>query len=568
MRIKGIAVAGGIAFGQAIVVTPYHSQLDYHLIPPAQLGIEQARLDKALASLIQQIKHSAQHLDPNSEHYQLIEADLLLLEDADLQAELRAAITEQQFSAALAVEHTFAKQAQALQAMDSPYLASRSDDILALGQRVITTLLTGKCSTLTELPRNSIVIAKDITPAEFALLPLENLAGLVLQTGGITSHSAILARSFDIPTLVGCECNLNDIVDGTPVAIDTLNGLLFIDPDAEQVARLTLAQQQTLLRKTELLKFKDHPTQTSDGHPIALLANVGCISEINHLSSVGGEGVGLFRTEFMLMNRQQLPDEQQQYQLYCDALQLLNGRILTIRTIDIGADKEVPALAMPVEENPALGLRGVRYTLAHPQLFCVQLKAILRAANQGPIRLMFPMVNQVEELETILALIEQCKAELIEQEKGYGPLSMGIVVETPAAVLNLASMLPLLDFISIGTNDLTQYTMAADRGNPELIKRYPVLSPALIKLISQTINQAHAAKVTVSLCGELASNPRATALLVGLGIDELSVSVAALLEIKQELSRWTYIECVELAQHAKVISRIETLNELLTCCHS
>lgn len=568
MSITGIAVAGEIAFGQAKVLSPYNTQLDYHLLPPAQLGIEQARLDKALASLIHQIKRSAAHLAPSSEHYQLIEADLLLLEDAELQAELHTAIYQQQFSAALAVEHTFAKQAQALQALDSPYLASRADDVLALGQRVITTLLTGKCSTLTQLPSNSIVIAKDITPAEFALLPLDNIAGLVLQTGGITSHSAILARSFNIPTLVGCECKLEDIADGTPLAIDTLNGLLYINPDAEQITQLTLAQQQASQRKTELLKYKNQPTQTADGHAITLLANVGCISEINHLSEVGGEGVGLFRTEFMLMNRQQLPDEQQQYQLYCDALQLLDGRTLTIRTIDIGADKEVPALSMPVEENPALGLRGVRYTLAHPQLFCTQLKAILRAANQGQIRLMFPMVNQVEDLEAILALIDQCKAELIEQEKGYGPLSIGIVVETPAAVLNLDSMLPLLDFISIGTNDLTQYAMAADRGNPELIKRYPVLSPAIVKLMSQTINQANVAKVTVSLCGELASNPRATALLVGLGIDELSVNLAALLEIKQELSRWTYTECVELAQQARVISRIDTLNELLTRCHS
>ncbi|KIO35419.1 phosphoenolpyruvate--protein phosphotransferase [Shewanella sp. cp20] len=568
MTIRGIAVAAGIAFGQAKVLRSYESKLDYHLLPPAQLAREQQRLNRALKTLIKQSQACAAKLDPDSDNYQLIEADLLLLEDEELLAELSDTIGKRQFSAALAVEHSFAKQAQAMQEADSPYLARRAEDVLSLGQRLIRTLLTGHCDNLSRLPENAIVLAKDITPAEFATLPLERVSALVLQTGGVTSHTAILARSAGIPTLMSCPWHTLEVSDDMALAVDAINGELYVEPDAAQISDLNAQKQQADERKSALQALKGKVTQTKDGRTIPLLANVGCISEINHLADVGAEGVGLFRTEFLFMNNHELPDENRQYQLYCDALQLLDGKPLTIRSMDLGADKEVPSLAMDVEENPALGLRGVRYTLAHPELFSAQLRAILRAANHGPIRLMFPMVNQVEELEAVLALLESCKQELVEAEKGFGELELGIVVETPAAVFNLDSMLPLLDFVSIGTNDLTQYTMAADRANPLLIDQYPVLSPVIIRLIAQIIEKAKAAKVRVSMCGELASNPNAAALLIGLGLEEFSVNLASLLEVKQALSRWSYPDCVELARKALQVSRIDALNQLLTHCHS
>ncbi|MCG9720220.1 phosphoenolpyruvate--protein phosphotransferase [Shewanella sp. Isolate7] len=568
MTIRGIAVAAGIAFGQAKVLRSYESKLDYHLLPPAQLAREQQRLNRALKTLIKQSQACAAKLDPDSDNYQLIEADLLLLEDEELLAELSDTIGKRQFSAALAVEHSFAKQAQAMQEADSPYLARRAEDVLSLGQRLIRTLLTGHCDNLSRLPENAIVLAKDITPAEFATLPLERVSALVLQTGGVTSHTAILARSAGIPTLMSSPWHTLEVSDGMTLAVDAINGELYVEPDAAQISDLNAQKQQADERKSALQALKGKVTQTKDGRTIPLLANVGCISEINHLADVGAEGVGLFRTEFLFMNNHELPDENRQYQLYCDALQLLDGKPLTIRSMDLGADKEVPSLAMVVEENPALGLRGVRYTLAHPELFSAQLSAILRAANHGPIRLMFPMVNQVEELEAVLALLESCKQELVEAEKGFGELELGIVVETPAAVFNLDSMLPLLDFVSIGTNDLTQYTMAADRANPLLIDQYPVLSPVIIRLIAQIIEKAKAAKVRVSMCGELASNPNAAALLIGLGLEEFSVNLGSLLEVKQALSRWSYPDCVELAAKALQVSRIDALNQLLTHCHS
>jgi phosphotransferase system enzyme I (PtsI) len=265
----------------------------------------------------------------------------------------------------------------------------------------------------------------------------------------------------------------------------------------------------------------------------------------------------------MLMNVSTLPDEKAQYSLYCEALHALGGKTFTIRTLDIGADKELPCLRQETEDNPALGLRGIRYTLAHPELFKTQLRAILRAANHGPIRLMFPMVNQVEELDEIFALIAQCQDALEEEEKGYGELSYGIVVETPAAVFNLGAMLPRLDFVSIGTNDLTQYAMAADRTNPQLTRDYPSLSPAILALINMTIIQAKAAKVKVSLCGELASSPQIAPLLMGMGLDELSVNLSSLLEVKAAICQGRFEQFTTLAHKALQQERIANLQQCM-----
>ncbi|MGS0729000.1 putative PEP-binding protein, partial [Shewanella sp. 0m-11] len=254
--------------------------------------------------------------------------------------------------------------------------------------------------------------------------------------------------------LLSCQYEAAQINNGTQVVLNANKGELVVDPNKKQRAHLQALKQLDFQRKQQLLTLKDLPTETLDGHRISLLANVGNLNEVSHLADVGAEGIGLFRTEFMLMNTSALPDEKTQYHFYCDALHLMEGKTFTLRTLDVGADKEIPCLGTIIEDNPALGLRGIRYSLAHPELFKTQVSAILRAANHGSVRLMFPMINQIEELEQLLGYVEECKVRLIEAEKGFGELTYGIVVETPAAVLNLESMLPYLDFISIGTNDL------------------------------------------------------------------------------------------------------------------
>ncbi|WP_299806405.1 phosphoenolpyruvate--protein phosphotransferase [uncultured Shewanella sp.] len=560
MSITGIVVSSGIAFGQALHLNLQHQKIDYRVIPLAQVPIEIQRLKSAFKLQKQHLTQSLAKLDPDTSHFELIEADILILDDEELLAQIEDTISRLQIRAEVAIERIFTYQASELEQLDDPYLANRAEDILCLSSRLIARLHGAQHLDLNQLNQDTIIFAHDLTPAEFAMLPLKHINGLVLNTGGITSHTAILARSAGLPALLSCQYEGEDIKNGTQVVLNAIDGELIIQPSSERLEQLLWLQQQDIDRKQQLLTLKDLPTETLDGHKLSLLANVGSLNEISHLADVGAEGIGLFRTEFMLMNTSSLPDEKIQYHFYCDALHLMAGRTFTIRTLDVGADKELPCLTPLVEDNPALGMRGIRYSLANPRIFITQVKAILRAANQGPVRLMFPMINQVEELEALFGFIETCKLELIEEEKGFGQLRYGIVVETPAAVLNLESMLPLLDFISIGTNDLTQYTMAADRTNPSLTREYPSLSPAVLQLIKKTIDLAQQNQVTVSLCGELASDPKVAPLLVGMGIDELSVNLSSLLEVKSALRDISYQTCLALAKHAIKIKRVEELN--------
>lgn len=465
----------------------------------------------------------------------------------------------------MAVDRIFNQHAVEMSALDDPYLANRSIDIICLAKRLTSALHGHLQWDLSALTEDTILLADDLTPAEFAILPLTHITGLILESGGLTSHTAILARAAGIPALLNYQFSqTKDVIeDGAQLVLDGMSGELHVAPSTEVFEQLKQKQQQEVVRRQALMIYKDRPSQTRDGHQVTLLANVGNLSEISHITDVGAQGIGLFRTEFLLMNAKALPDEQQQYKLYSDALQSLQGEVLTIRTFDIGADKEIPCLPQTNEDNPALGIRGIRYSLAHPATFITQIKAILRAANHGQVRLMFPMVSQVEELDAAFLLIERAKQELNQQEKGFGTLSYGIVVETPAAVFNLPSMLPMLDFVSIGTNDLTQYTLAADRTNPNLAKQYPPLSPAVIQLISMTVSHCKQAQVKVSLCGELGSDPQVLPLLVGLGLDELSINPANLLDVKVALIEGNYSHFVHHAQHITQLTRITDIRKAI-----
>lgn len=564
MSITGIIVSSGIAFGQALHLNHTENHLDYRPIPLSRIPQQQSKFVKALQALQQQLSHSQAKLESECENFQLIEADLLLLQDEELHDQVKEAIRTLQLSASVAVERIFAHQANELESLDDPYLANRAQDVRCLGQRLVAAINGRLDQGLEKLTAPTILLAQDLTPAEFALLPKEHISGIVLKTGGLTSHTAILAKAAGIPAILSCQFDAEFIPNGTPLVLDALNGELCVNPNPEQQARLTVTLHHEQARRAALQAYRDVPAKTLDGHQIGLLANVGNLNDITHVSDVGADGIGLFRTEFMLMNVSTLPDEKAQYSLYCEALHALGGKTFTIRTLDIGADKELPCLCQEIEDNPALGLRGVRYTLAHPELFKTQIRAILRAANHGPIRLMFPMVNQVEELDQIFQLIAECQDALEEEEKGYGELSYGIVVETPAAVLNLASMLPRLDFVSIGTNDLTQYAMAADRTNPQLTRDYPSLSPAILTLIKMTISQAKQAGVKVSLCGELGSSPMMIPLLLGMGLDELSVNLNSLLEVKAAICQGHFEQFSELAHTALQQDRIASLQQCIT----
>jgi phosphotransferase system enzyme I (PtsI) len=565
MSINGIVVSAGIAFGKALTITNQLPPLDFKLLSIEQIDDQQQKLTQAIHQLITHLQHCQHHLCPECDHFQLIDSDIILLEDEELQQQLHQHIHQFRVCAAVAVDRIFNQHAAEMSALDDPYLANRSIDIICLAKRLTSALHGHLQWDLSALTEDTILLADDLTPAEFAILPLTHITGLILESGGLTSHTAILARAAGIPALLNYQFSqTKDVIeDGAQLVLDGMSGELHIAPSTEVFEQLKQKQQQEVVRRQALMIYKDRPSQTRDGHQITLLANVGNLSEISHITDVGAQGIGLFRTEFLLMNAKALPDEQQQYKLYSDALHSLQGEVLTIRTFDIGADKEIPCLPQTNEDNPALGIRGIRYSLAHPATFITQIKAILRAANHGQVRLMFPMVSQVEELDAAFLLIERAKQELNQQEKGFGTLSYGIVVETPAAVFNLPSMLPMLDFVSIGTNDLTQYTLAADRTNPNLAKQYPPLSPAVIQLISMTVSHCKQAQVKVSLCGELGSDPQVLPLLVGLGLDELSINPANLLDVKVALIEGNYSHFVHHAQHITQLTRITDIRKAI-----
>lgn len=557
MQVNGIVVSTGIAFGQALNITTQPQPFDLRLLPLSSIETEKESLNCAMSKLIKHLQDCQQRVCPSCDNFQLIDADILLLEDDELLTDMQQHIMHYRVSAAVAIDRTFNDQARAIAKIADPYLANRSQDILLLGQRLIAILQGTNQYDLSQLRQNTILLADDLTPADFAMLPLEFIKGIVLESGGLTSHTAILARSAGIPALLNCPWSSQDghIKDGSPLILDGINGVLCIHPTPDELTSLQQKQALYLTQQQALMAYKDMPSQTRDEHSLILRANVANLNDISSLMLVGAEGIGLFRTEFLLMNAKALPDENQQYKLYCDAMHALSGQMLSIRTFDVGADKEIPCLHQHTEDNPALGVRGIRYSLQHPKMFIVQIKAILRAASHGQIRLMFPMISQLEELQQALELIEQAKQQLRDQNTHFGSVEYGIVVETPAAVLTLDSMLPYLDFVSIGSNDLTQYTLAADRTNLKLASRYPTLSPAVLKLIAMTINVCKEAKVKVCLCGELAGNEHVLPLLMGMGLDELSINPSNILAVKSRVINGYYRA---FFQHAQLVKHLKT----------
>lgn len=568
MPITGIVVSSGIAFGDAKLIKIQAKPLDVQLVPRQHLPKEQEKITQAIARLCQHLRQCLRQHETDSTAFDLIEADILLLEDEELHSALSHYINSYRFCAPVAIDRVFTQQADELAQLDDPYLASRGADIRCLGKRLINAL--GGCLSLNiaDIDSDTILLAHDLTPAEFGQLPLKFIKGLILQTGSLTSHTAILARSAGIVTLVNCPWEQANVLEGQALIVDAITGQLHIAPDGATQAKLVQKYQLEQQRRQALGQYKLCPSQTLDGHNIKVRANVGDLNEILRLADYGAAGVGLFRTEFLLMHAEHIPDENEQFKLYCDALRSLNGEPLSIRTFDIGADKDMPCLALDREDNPALGLRGIRYSLAHPQMLRSQLKAVLRAANHGQIRLMFPMINQVEELDQLLEHIQACQACLEDEEKGYGEISLGIVVETPAAALNLPSMLDKLDFVSIGSNDLSQYTQAVDRSNSALTKAFPPISPAVLKLIAMVITYCHEKQKTVSLCGELASEPKLIPLLVGLGLDELSVNLSNVLEVKAVICQGHFSGELGFKHHASNALEHSRLAGLTHCIDS
>lgn len=537
--LKGVVASRGLGVGLAFQFA--RATID---VAEAGAGVmrERAEFDRARETVRAELERTAG--SGNKAAREIAEAHLGLVDDPDLVQGAHRLI-ESGKSAGYAWRAVLRDGIEALRALNDPRMAERADDLLDLESRVLSAL-SGLTTAGAELPAESILIANELLPSQLVALDSSKLAGICLAAGGATSHVAIIAAAMDIPTLVAAGAAALRVPTGTPVILDAEGGWLYIDPPVTRVelARSQLAEKRA--RRTAEQQAAQRECRTADGVRIEVFANVGSEAEAYAAVRNGAEGSGLLRTEFLFLDRVAPPDEAEQLEKYQQIAHALEGRPLTIRTLDIGGDKPIPYLPLPHEDNPALGLRGVRTSLWRPDLLRIQLRAILRVRPAGQCRILLPMITEPGEIRAIRLMLDD-----LRDEEGYRePVALGAMIETPASAVMADRIAREADFLSVGTNDLTQYTLAMDRGHPELAARLDALHPAVLRLIAKTVDAARVYGRTVAVCGGLASDPVAIPVLIGLGVHELSMVPAVIPQLKALIATLSLDDCKALAAHA------------------
>lgn len=544
--LHGLAVSGGIAIGHAHLISHAVLEVTQYQLRERDVPDELQRLDAALATAISELdalREEAKNAGSPGELFAFIDLHSMLLADPDLTDGVRALIRDRRCNAEWAMVQKMQEVAAQFDAFDDAYLKERKHDVSQVVERVLRILqnkprkiASRKSTPDTEL----ILVANDLSPADTLQFKNLKVGGFVTDTGGATSHTAIVARSLAIPAVVGMQNARPLIHDNDLLILDGTRGMLIVDPDARVLEEYRLKKAGIALERNKRLLLKTARAATLDGELIELHANIELPQDAERAKEVGADGIGLFRSEFLFMNRDELPDEDEQYEAYRHVVKAFAGKPVTIRTLDIGADKEARALRSRVGDylspNPALGLRAIRFCLTEPQIFLTQLRAILRASQHGRVRLLIPMLAHAQEIVQTLALIEQAKAQLRESRHKFADdVEVGGMIEIPAAALVLGPFLRHLDFLSIGTNDLIQYTLAIDRSDGAVAHLYDPLHPAVLQLILKTLQAGARAGLPVSVCGEMAGDPKLTRLLLGMGLRQFSMHPAQLLEVKQQV---------------------------------
>ena len=551
--ISGIPASPGIVFGKALVLKEEKIVLDMQKIKDSQVDEEIARFYAGREAAVEQlnsIKERA-YQSLGEEKAAIFEGHLMILEDEELEEEIIDYIRSNHVNAAVAANVVIDQQVAILSEIDDEYLKERAGDIRDIGNRLIKNILGMHIVDLGEINEEAILVAYDLTPSETAQLNLDKVLGFVTDIGGRTSHTSIMARSLELPAIVGTN-NVTELVNtGDFLILDALNNVVYVNPSQEDIQRLKALQAKLADEKAELAKLKDLPALTLDGHRVDVVANIGTIRDIEGAERNGAEGVGLYRTEFLFMDRDQLPTEEEQFIAYKDVVEAMNGNLVILRTMDVGGDKELPYLDLPKEMNPFLGWRAIRIALDRREILNAQLRAVLRASAYGKLAVMFPMIISVEEIRELKSVIEELKVELRNEGKDFDEnIQIGVMVETPSAAVNAKFLAKEVDFFSIGTNDLTQYTLAVDRGNELISHLYNPMSPSVLSLIKQVIDASHAEGKWTGMCGELAGDERATVLLLGMGLDEFSMSAISVPRIKKLIRNVNYQDAKLLAEKA------------------
>ncbi len=558
--IHGLPVSQGIAIGHAHLVSRALLEVNHYHVAERHVADEVRRLDDAVAAVRDELgalKLTAASSHAHGEVGAFVDLQLIMLADPLLVDAARTLIQERRCNAEWAMVQQMEHLVAQFEQIEDSYLRERKADVVQVVERVVKSLI-GHPGHLPPKRRDglgTIIVAHDLSPADTIGFRDHNIAGFLTDIGGPTSHTAIVARTLAIPAVVGLHRIRELVEENELIIIDGTLGIVIVDPDEAIVEEYRLRRSELELKRSRLKLLRDTPANTLDGRAISLLANIEGPGDITHIRSANADGVGLYRTEFLFMGREDLPGEDEQFEAYRTVLKALAGRPVTIRTFDVGADK---MLSMPnprEEPNPALGLRAIRFSLSEPQMFRTQLRALLRASVYGQLRIMIPMISHVQELDQALAMIALARDELLaENRKIADRVEIGAMIEVPAAALAIGMFKKRVSFLSLGTNDLIQYTLAIDRTDDAVVHLYDPLHPAVLKLIAGTIQAGTRLGMSVSVCGEMAGDPNYTRLLLGMGLREFSMHPTNVLEIKQQLLHADYSE---LAPRVQRILRME-----------
>lgn len=560
--LQGIAASDGIAIAKVYTLT--EPDLTVTKVTVEDSEKEVSRLDDALAASIKDVELIKETALKNlgEEEAQVFDAHLMVLSDPELIGQVKDSITSNKVNAESALKEVTDMFISIFAGMeDNPYMQERAADIRDVSKRILAHLLGVKIPSPATIKDEVIIVAADLTPSDTAQLNRQYVKAFVTDIGGRTSHSAIMARSLEIPAIVGTKEVTSIAKDGDIIIVDGLAGDVFLNPSEEVIAEYRAKAEAFAAQQAEWEKLKDSKTYTKDGHQVELAANIGTPKDLEGVVHNGAEGVGLYRTEFLYMDSHEMPTEEDQFEAYKAVLEGMNGKPVVVRTMDIGGDKELPYLPLPHEMNPFLGYRAIRISLHEPEMFRTQLRALLRASVYGKLRIMFPMIATLNDFRGAKALLEEEKAKLIAEGVAVSDdIQVGIMIEIPAAAVLAHQFAKEVDFFSIGTNDLIQYTMAADRMNERVSYLYQPYNPSILTLIKHVIDSAHKEGKWAGMCGEMAGDQTAVPLLVGLGLDEFSMSASSVLKTRSLISKLTLGDMQALA--AKAINECATVEEV------
>ena len=561
-HFSGIAASPGIEIGDAVILAEENLVYDKKNI--TNIKLEKDRLNKALEDSKQQLLKLKKKVakDLGEKEADIFTAHIMLLEDPEFIPEIETRIEQEQINAEAAVDKTVNKFQKLLKNLTNDYLKERASDIKDVGNRILRNLLDDDAKAK-KLSKDTILLAKELTPSDTAQIDTNKVLAFVTAKGGMNSHSAIMARSFEIPAVLGVEDIVETIGANSRLIVDGQEGKVIINPSEAELEKYQKKKQEFEARKEKLAKINNLAAETKDGHRVELAANIAAPDDINKALDNGAEAVGLYRSEFIYMDRESLPSEKEQFEVYKQAVEMIDGPVV-IRTLDIGGDKEIPYLNLPKEMNPFLGYRAIRFCLDRVDIFKTQLRAILRASNFGAVKIMYPMISALEELREAKEILTEVKDELKQEGVCFKQdIEEGIMIEVPAAAMIAESLAKETDFFSIGTNDLIQYTTATDRMNEKISHLYQPFHPAVLRLIDKVVKAAHKEDNWVGMCGEMAGDKRLTPFLLGIGLDEFSMSSIAIPEVKHQIRKTTLQEAKATAQKVLKLSTAQEIKAYL-----